>query len=331
MCQVQPRVRLHIMMSLHKSIASNNISPAIILILPKVIAKKPMNRKPSFFVTALVILSGIVSALLHSTSPTLAIANTTVAASVDGRVAQNIDFKRHFQELDVEGSILIYDLNKDRTYQHNPQRNATAFLPASTFKILNSLISLETGAIENDIAILTWDGIQRQIPEWNQDLNIKEAFRRSAVWFYQVLARRVGHERMQKWVTQAGYGNQKIGNAGDIDKFWLEGELRITPQEQVQFLRRLYKDDLPFSKRSLSIVKDIMIVEKTPEYTIRGKTGWIGFGGNTTPQIGWYVGYIEKGKEVYFFATNIDIRNAKQDPSARVELTRRCFKDLALL
>jgi beta-lactamase class D len=135
---------------------------------------------------------------------------------------------------------------------------------------------------------------------------------------------------MQKWISQVGYGNQKIGSKDDIDKFWLEGKPRITPQEQIQFLQRLHKNELPFSVRSLSIVKDIMIREQTPDYTIRGKTGLISFANNVTPQIGWYVGHVEKGKEIYFFATNIDIRNPKDLP-ARLELTRRCFKDLVVL
>jgi beta-lactamase class D len=245
-------------------------------------------------------------------------------------VVQNVDFGRHFQDLDVEGSIMIYDSNNDRIFRHNPQRNTTAFLPASTFKILSSLIALETGVISDELAILTWDGISRKIPAWNRDLNMREAIKLSAIWFYQVLARKVGHDRMQQWVKQARYGNQKIGSSDDIDKFWLQGELRITPQEQIQFLRRLYKNDLPFSERSLSIVKDIMIMEKTPDYTITGKTGWVGVADDVTPKIGWYVGYLEKGENVYFFATNIDIRNEK-DPTARLELTRRCFKDLAVL
>jgi beta-lactamase class D len=257
------------------------------------------------------------------TQPTPTIQNPT-------EIPQSIDFGRHFQELGVQGSIIIEDLKQNRTYQHNPQRNATTFLPASTFKILNSLISLETGVISDELQILTWDGIQRQIPAWNRDLNMKEAIKLSAVWFYQVLARRVGYDQMQKWVIQSGYGNQKIGSKEDIDRFWLQGDLRITPQEQIQFLRRLYKNELPFSERSLSIIKDILIVEKTPDYTIRAKTGWVGFEGMAKPEIGWYVGYLEKGDNIYFFATNIDMQSQK-DASARIELTRRCFQDLRVL
>ena len=235
------------------------------------------------------------------------------------------DFSKHFEDLGIEGSILIYDLNQDRIYQHNPERNGTPFLPASTFKIPNSLIALETGVIENDVSVLTWDGIARDYADWNRDLNIRRAFSVSAVWFYQVLARRVGHERMQDWVTHIGYGNQTIGHAEDIDTFWLNGDLRITPQEQIQFLQRLYSNDLPFSEGTIATVKDIMVVEQTPDYTIRAKTGWA-----IVAEVGWYVGYVEQNENVYFFATNIGIQD-ESDLGARKEVTRRCLTTLGLL
>ncbi len=244
--------------------------------------------------------------------------------------AVQTNFAQHFQDLGVEGSILISDLNQNLSYQHNRDRNMTPFLPASTFKILNSLIALETGAIADDLAILTWDGVERMFPAWNRDLNMRTAFNLSAVWFYQVLARRIGHERMQQWLADVDYGNQIIGAADDIDTFWLTGDLRITPQEQVQFLQRLYSDSLPFSPEVLSMVKDIMIVEETPDYIIRAKTGWAGLGETDQPQIGWYVGYVEQNENVYFFATNINIRN-QNDALARLELTRRCLETLQLL
>lgn len=275
----------------------------------------------------LVSLSGIILVFLPGSASTLFesyVKDSTL------EISQNTNFRRHFQELGVEGSIMIYDSNNEQFFEYNPQRNRTAFSPASTFKILNSLIALETEVISDEISVLTWDGIERTIPEWNRDLNLKEAFKLSAVWFYQVLARRVGYERMQEWVIKAGYGNQKIGQPENITEFWLNGELQITPQKQIEFLNRLYQNELPFSERSLSIVKDIMIYEKTPEYTIRAKTGWFGFGDSSITNIGWYVGYVEKGGNVYFFATNIDIRDP-QDSLARIQLTRRCFKDLGVL
>lgn len=238
---------------------------------------------------------------------------------------EQADFATHFQELGIEGSIIIHDLERDRTYQHNSERSATPFLPASTFKILNSLIALETGAIDSELAILTWDGIKRSLPSWNRDLNMRTAFGISAVWFYQVLARRVGHEQMRKWVMAANYGNRTIGSAEDIDRFWLSGDLRITAQQQIQFLQRLYRNDLPFSEDTVATVKDIMIVEQTPDYTIRAKTGWALQG-----RVGWYVGYVEKEADVYFFATNIDISDESLLP-VRAEVTRHCLETLGVL
>ena len=273
----------------------------------------------------------VVYILWQVTNPALTMPRTTSNLSVALDIPQKTNFEQYFKQSGVEGSIAIYDAQSDRIYQHNQQRNEKAFLPGSTFKILNSLISLETGVINNELAILTWDGIYRPtVAEWNRDLNMKEAFRLSAVWFYQVLARRVGHEKMQTYVSKANYGNQNIGSPEDIDTFWLTGKLRISPQEEIEFLRRLYNNNLPFSKRSLSITKGIMIVEQTPDYTIRAKTGLVGFEDKTKPQIGWYVGYLEKGKDVYFFATNIDVREDK-DIATRIDLTRRCFEELKLL
>ncbi len=287
-----------------------------------------ISKKLAIFCVAIACFVGI---FWQVTDPALTMPKTMLNSPVALDIPQKINFEQYFQQSGVEGSIAIYDAQSDRTYQHNQQRNEKAVLPASTFKILNSLISLETGVIDNELAILTWDGTYRPtVAEWNRDLNMKEAFKLSAVWFYQVLARRVGHEKMQSYVSKSNYGNQDIGSPEDIDTFWLTGKLRITPQEEIEFLRRFYKNNLPFSERSLSITKDIMIVEQTPDYTIRAKTGLVSFEDKTKPQIGWYVGYLEKGKNVYFFATNIDVRN-DNDIAARIDLTRRCFEELKLL
>ncbi|MCC5657646.1 class D beta-lactamase [Nostoc sp. XA010] len=235
---------------------------------------------------------------------------------------------RHFQEFGREGSILIYDSKNNRFYEHNPQRNATAIAPASTFKIFNALVALETGVVPDDVAVLTWDGVHREIDAWNHDTNLRQAFKDSTVWFYQVLARRAGYERMHQFINKVGYGNRQIGTAADIDRFWLQQQiLQITPKEQIKFLQRLYQGDLPFSQRTINLVKDIMVREQTPDYILRGKTGWLT---TTKPNIGWFVGYLEQNNNVYFFATTLDMDKAEDAP-ARIEITRRSLKDLGLL
>ncbi len=158
---------------------------------------------------------------------------------------------------------------------------------------------------------------------------MRTAFTRSVVWFYQELARRAGNERMSKYIQAAGYGNQDIGDK--IDSFWLNGKLRISPEEQIKFLVRLYKEDLPFSPAVIQTVKDVMVIERQDNYTLRGKTGW-GRDVDGMRNIGWYVGYLERDNDVYFYALNI----VNQDPNFPMIPTRKkilfdAFKDLQLI
>lgn len=234
-------------------------------------------------------------------------------------------FQEIFDSNEVKGAFLLYDLKNDTTLVFNKARTKTGYLPASTFKIINSLIALETGVIKDEEEIFKWDGEKRWVEDWNRDHNLRSAIKYSVVWFYQELARRIGEERMQHFIDTVGYGNRDIG--GGIDLFWLEGNIRITMEEQINFLKRLYKNELPFSQRSLDIVKDIMILEKTEDYILRGKTGWAA---RTEPNIGWFVGYLERKDNVYFFATNIDI-NKDEDTKARQQITLQILKELKLL
>jgi beta-lactamase class D len=234
---------------------------------------------------------------------------------------ERADFEKYFKAAGVSGAFVIYDAKQDKYLACNFKRLHTPFIPASTYKILNSLIALETGVIADENEIIKWDGVDRGLEAWNCDHNLRSAFKVSAVWFYQEVARRIGQERMQYFVDTTGYGNRDI--SGGIDMFWLTGGLRITPKEQVDFLVRLYRNDLPFTQRSIDIVKDIMIFEKKDEYVWRAKTGWAN-------EIGWFVGYVERGGNVYFFANNIDILK-DEDREARIQISRNILHDLGLV
>jgi len=235
------------------------------------------------------------------------------------------DYQKIFTGFHVKGTFLLYDLNNDTYSVYDKERLDKAFLPASTFKILNSLIALETGAIKDQCETIEWDRRTWRFDEWNQDQTLQSAFRNSVVWAYQELARRIGRKLMQYWVDKADYGNRDISD--EIDTFWLQGELRISARQQLEFLKKLYKNQLPFSQRNMDIVKEIMMVEQEGKYMLRGKTGWVSRG---TPQIGWFVGWLEKANNVYFFALNIDIVK-RQDVNARIGLAKEVFKQLKLI
>ena len=238
------------------------------------------------------------------------------------------DFKKFFESYKVDGSFVLYDLNNDSYVLCNEAQFKQPFIPASTFKICNSLIGLEAGVIKDENFVIPWDGVVRQVVEWNKDQNMKTAFQNSTVPYYQELARRVGGKRMKYWLNKARYGN--ADTSGGIDKFWLTGGLRVTPEQQIAFLVRLFKNDLPFSMRTINIVKRIMIAQDTTGYVLRAKTGW---SEQDNKSIGWYVGYLETTTGTYFFATCIQCAD-KENPAfanARKEITLGILKALKLL
>ncbi|MGE7602442.1 class D beta-lactamase [Peribacillus sp. NPDC097675] len=195
-----------------------------------------------------------------------------------------------------DGTFLLREMKKGKTFVYNQQRANQRFAPQSTFKVPNSLIGLQVGAVEDEYDIKYWDGVEREIEAWNRDHTLGSAMRNSVVWYYQAMARDIGEEQMSKWVRNISYGNQDI--SGGIDQFWLSSSLEISPMEQVGFLEKLYEENLPFDKNVMKTVKRMMIQQEGETFTLYGKTGQ-GSG------IGWYVGFIETDNGSYSFATNI--------------------------
>ena len=241
-------------------------------------------------------------------------------------VTEEPQFETFFKEVGAEGTFALLDNGTGEFTVYNlPRYRDSAYLPASTFKIVNSLIGLQTGIINNDSMVIKWDGVQRNIDAWNADLNMYNAFRVSAVPYYQEVARRIGQDTMQRWLDSLGYGTQKITSR--IDTFWLDNSLKIKPDEQLGLVKRLYFDQLPFHKVNQQIVKRAMLFEDTPQYKLSYKTGW-GFTDSTrTQHIGWVVGWIEENKHPYFFVLNLE--SSKPDfymVTARMQILKGILK-----
>lgn len=236
------------------------------------------------------------------------------------------DIKKYFDEYDVTGSFMVYDMYADKYYYYDSSRCFTRFTPASTFKIPNSIIGLETGVIADENFIIPWDGTKSR-ETCDKDLTLKDAIKFSCVWYYKELARRVGANKMQEMLNAFNYGNMDISSG--VDKFWLEGSLKISQAEQIEFLKKLYKYELSVSKRSVDILKNIIMLDSTEDHILRGKTGW-GFEGNKN--IGWLVGWIEKSDNIYFYAINIETE--KDNPrfaESRRAITEKIFRDLGVI
>ena len=238
------------------------------------------------------------------------------------------DLAKRFTDEGTVGTFVGYKIDDYLLIASDKERSGQAMLPASTFKIPNSLIALETGVVEDpDKDVFKWDGVVRSIEGWNKDHTLRSAIAASAVPVYQEIARRIGAERMQKYVDLLEYGNRDIG--GGIDQFWLTGNLRIDPVQQVDFVDRLRRGALPVSKRSQELVRDILPVTKSGDAVIRAKSGLLGAEVGK-PSLGWLVGWAEKGSAQTVFALNMDCREPRHIPS-RMKLAQQCLTDIGAI
>lgn len=240
------------------------------------------------------------------------------------------EFQTIIDSANVNGAILIYDFEADRYYSNNFEWTKKGNLPASTFKIANSIIALETGIVENDSTLFKWNGEKRRLRNWEQDLIFRDAFHLSCVPCYQEIARKIGVKKMSDYLDKLDYGTMKVDST-NIDTFWLEGDSKINQFQQIDFLNRFYQSELPISERTEVIIKRMMTIEENDEYKLSGKTGWSIRNGNNN---GWFVGYIESQSKTYFFATNVEPKEQfEMDmfPMIRKDVTHKAFGQMEII
>ncbi|ALS96881.1 class D beta-lactamase [Lacimicrobium alkaliphilum] len=230
-----------------------------------------------------------------------------------------------FKQAGVTGTFVLYDVDAGKFTGHNQARSEMRFIPASTFKIANSLIGLSVKAVRSVDEVLPYGGQPQPFDVWEKDMALREAIKVSNVPIYQELARRIGLERMGKKVSELGFGNKEIGDT--VDKFWLEGPLMISAVEQARFLARLAQGKLPIAPDIQHSVREIVLLEQGGNWQLYGKTGW---GVVTDPDIGWWVGWVQKGERLYTFALNIDIQQ-RADVSKRIEIGKASLETLGVL
>jgi beta-lactamase class D len=251
--------------------------------------------------------------------------------SISPKVSGQVDLQQSFRECSIKGSTTIYDY-KNQYWIYSDSLDALKLsLPASTFKIINLLIALEIKVIKDENEVIKWVGktdttLYGYRPEIYKDMTLREAFEVSAGWVFIELAKKIGKKNYTKYLNACRYGNLDL-SMKDVD-FWNFGSFGISPQNQVMFLKAVYEEKLPFSKRNYEILKRVMVVEKTNDYTIRAKTGWTRDGGIDS---GWWVGYVESRENTYFFATRISKKRSESNPNfgqCRKTITKTILKQI---
>lgn len=236
------------------------------------------------------------------------------------------DWGRFFTEEGVTGTIAIADERTGSRWVYARDRAQRRYIPASTFKIPHALFALDAGLVRDEFQVFRWDGARRDIASWNQDQDLRSSMRNSVVWVYQQFAREIGEDGERRYLRKIGYGN--ADPSGGVERFWLEGNLAISAIEQIAFLKRLYRNELPFRVDHQRLVKDVMIVEAGRDWVLRAKTGWQA---RREPQIGWWVGWVERPEGTAYFALNIDLPRGERDAPKRERIGRAILRSLQAL
>ena len=242
-----------------------------------------------------------------------AAALTVGAPARAGQTVERADLMSVFRSFGLVGTFALYDVPKDELTLVDAKRAETRYVPASTFKIANSLIALETGVVKDENEVIPYGGRPQPLKIWENDMSMREAITVSNVPIYQELARRIGLKRYHDWLDRLDYGNRQTGTA--LETFWLDGPLEISAIEQAHFVARLALSQLPLSGRSQSIVRDILKLESKGSLTLYGKTGWRS---SSTPQLGWWTGWVSNGGKITTFSLNFDIPLPQDAPKTVV-------------
>lgn len=218
--------------------------------------------------------------------------------------------------------------------------------PASTFNIVVALMGYDSGILRDQHApVLPFkDGYPAYIPSWRAASDPAGWLQNSVLWYAQQVTRQLGAERVQHYVQRFGYGNQDLagdpGRDNGLTQSWVGSSLRISPLEQVAFLRKVARRELPLSAHAYAMTESIMPQRTLADgWQVHGKTGTASAllpdgSEDGTRQYGWYVGWARKGERTVVFARLVmDARQAQAmgGPRARDTLLRELPARLARL
>ena len=238
-----------------------------------------------------------------------------------GETVLREDLNSVFQERGFAGTLALYEPDTDRLVLVNAKRAEERFVPASTFKIPNSLIALETGAVKDVDEVIPYGGKPQLIKAWEKDMPMREALPASNVPVYQELARRIGLEQYRAWLERLDYGNREIGTV--VDRFWLDGPLKISAVEQAKFVARLAQGKLDASAEAQAQVREILRVEESDGAILFGKTGW-------DQKVGWWTGWVEREGKIFAFSLNMPMEKLADAPK-RIEIGKALLAKLGVL
>ena len=250
------------------------------------------------------------------------------------------DWSGYFDGL--KGAAVLYDAGDKRYSIYNRELAERQSSPCSTFKIISSCIALENGIIVPEHSTRAWSGETFWNEKWNRDIDFKEAFRESCVWYFREVADEIGPELMEEQLNELRYGNCDISDwEGRLNTnnsnpaltgFWIESSLKISPREQTEVMERIFGENSSCSADTQRVLKEVMLAsgDERTGISVYGKTGMGKAKGVVVDA--WYVGFAEKGRERVYFCVylgenegrNVSSRTAKE---IAIKLAEDYFSD----
>ena len=217
-----------------------------------------------------------------------------------------VDYSEYFQG--ISGCAVIYDESSNAYSFYDKEKCEKEVSPLSTFKIVSALAGLENNVLESQTSTMEYSGVKYPIDAWNSNLTLKEAFKVSCVWYFRQVVDRVGQENIRDVLKEIQYGNCDISewngsgtnSLSELNGFWLESSLKISPKQQVDSLNYIFGSDNNFNADNLEELKSIMYITELDNGCLYGKTG-SGTGGNA-----WFVGFMEENYNKTYFAIYLD-------------------------
>ena len=217
-----------------------------------------------------------------------------------------VDYSDYFQG--ISGCAVMYDESSDTYFLYGKEKCEKQVSPLSTFKIISALAGLENNVLENQTSTMEYSGVKYPIDTWNSNLTLKEAFETSCVWYFRQVVDMVGQENIHAMLKEIQYGNCDISewngsetnSLPELNGFWLESSLEISPKQQVVTLNYIFGSENNFSTDNLEELKNIMHIAELDNGSLYGKTG-SGIDGKA-----WFVGFIEKSDNKIYFAIYLD-------------------------
>ena len=242
----------------------------------------------------------LICTIVYCISPLLTVyAAHDVSYDFQSQNVETMDLSSYFKGTD--GTFILYDTSSGQYQIYNQELSTKRISPDSTFKIYSGLFALEEGIIHYDASNREWDGTTYSFDTWNKDQTLATAMQNSVNWYFQNLDIQLGYQQLYSYYKKISYGNCDL--TADINYYWAESSLKISPVEQVMLLSNLLKNKWNFKEENIQAIKNSLFISNISIGRLYGKTGTGVVNGQNSN--GWFIGFIEHGERVYCFATNL--------------------------